>query len=140
MEYRASADIRATPMVLWALLTDAEHLPTWEPDITRIEGRIAKGERLVVHTAFSARAFPVTVTRFVPGREMVWTGGMPLGLFVGVRTFTLEALEEGITRFTTSERFSGPLLPLMRRRLPDLQPFFDRFAESLRERADASSI
>ncbi|MEO0558606.1 MAG: SRPBCC domain-containing protein [Bacteroidota bacterium] len=136
MVYQASTDIRATPMALWTLLTDADQIPSWEPDIIRIDGQIAKGERLVVHTAFSDRAFPVTVTHFVPGSKMVWRGGMPLGLFVGVRTFSLEPLADGVTRFTTSERYSGPLLPLMRRSIPDLQPFFDRFAASLRQRAE----
>jgi hypothetical protein len=44
------------------------------------------------------RAFPVTVKEFSPGERMVWSGGMPLGLFRGVRTFTLTQ-EGGSTRF-----------------------------------------
>ena len=45
----------------------------------RVEGRIAPGEKIkVVSEANPSRAFPVTVTEFVPGRKMVWSGGMPL--------------------------------------------------------------
>jgi hypothetical protein len=60
---------------------------------------------------------------------------MPLGLFRGMRTFTLEPAPSG-TRFTMEEVYSGPLLPLIRRTMPDLQPSFDAFAAGLRERAE----
>jgi hypothetical protein len=66
---------------------------------------------------------------------MVWTGGMPLGLFRGVRTFALDPLPGGGVRFTMEERFSGPLAGLIGRSMPDLQPSFDRFADRLVEEA-----
>ena len=43
---------------------------------------------------------------------MTWRGGMPLGLFTGVRTYRLAPDGDGVTRFTMREEFSGPLLPL----------------------------
>ena len=56
----------------------------------RVNGRIAPGEKITVRSrANPGRAFPVKVTEFDPGRRMTWSGGMPLGLFKGVRTFTL---------------------------------------------------
>ena len=36
------------------------------------------------------------------------------------------------------EEYSGPLLPLIWRSMPDLQPSFDQFAAGLKARAEAS--
>jgi len=44
----------------------------------------------------------VKVTEFVPGSRMTWSGGMPLGLFKGVRTFTLDPRPDG-TAFALEE-------------------------------------
>jgi hypothetical protein len=76
------------------------------------------------------------VTEFRPGRRMVWSGGMPLGLFRGVRTFTLAPQDGGATRFTVREEYTGPLLPLVWRSIPDLGPSFEQFATGLKQRAE----
>ena len=135
MEFRATTVIDAPPEVVWGILTDAEGWPAWEPNVTRIEGRIAPGERITVRTRLSDRAFPATVEAFAPSERMVWASGMPLGLFRGARTFTLEPVGGG-TRVTTHERFSGLLLPLIGRTIPDLQPAFDQFAAALKAEAE----
>jgi hypothetical protein len=70
---------------------------------------------------------------------MVWKGGMPLGLFKGVRTFTLSPQPDGMTRFTMREEFTGPLLPLIWRSMPDLGPSFAQFAAGLKARAEGGS-
>ena len=103
-----------------------------------VEGRIAPGEKIkVVSEANPGRAFPVKVTGFEPGRSMVWSGGMPLGLFKGVRTFTLTP-ENGATRFEMREEYTGPLLPMIWRSMPDLGPSFAQFARGLKARAEAA--
>jgi hypothetical protein len=97
------------------------------------------GERIkVVSEANPGRAFPVTVTELVPEQRMTWTGGMPLGLFRGVRTFRLAPEGDGTTRFTMREEYSGPLLALVWRSMPDLGPSFEQFARGLKARAEAS--
>jgi uncharacterized protein YndB with AHSA1/START domain len=88
--YDATATIKASPEAIWAILTDAPGYRAWDSGIERVEGSIAPGNRLkVVSKANPGRAFPVKVTEFSPGQRMTWSGGMPLGLFKGVRTFTL---------------------------------------------------
>jgi hypothetical protein len=67
---------------------------------------------------------------------MVWTGGMPLGLFTGTRTFTLTPQPDGSVAFAMSEEFSGLLAPLITRSIPDLQPAFDAFAGDLKRHAE----
>jgi hypothetical protein len=104
--------------------------------VTKVEGSIADGEKITVHSEVAAgRAFPVKVAMRQP-TEMTWTGGMPLGLFTGVRTFRLSP-DGGGTKVTMREEYSGPLVGLMGRSIPDLQPSFDRFVNGLKARAEA---
>jgi hypothetical protein len=136
--YEAGADIRADADTVWRILSDAAGYPTWDSGVERVEGRIGPGEKIkVVSEANPGRAFPVEVTEFSPGRSMTWSGGMPLGLFRGVRTFGLTPRDGGGTRFTMREEYSGPLLPLIWRTMPDLGPSFRQFAAGLKARAEA---
>ena len=137
--YEASALIQASPETIWSLLTDAAGLPTWDSGIDRVEGRIAPGETIKVFSAAApGRAFPVKVVDFTPARTMRWSGGMPLGLFKGERTFTLTPQGERTTRFTMREEYSGPMLGMMWRSMPNLQPSFDQFASGLKRTAEAA--
>jgi hypothetical protein len=135
--YDATSLIEAGPDTIWAILTDGSGYTAWDSGVERVTGRIAAGERItVVSKANPGRAFPVRVTGFEPGRHMVWSGGMPLGLFRGVRTFTLAPEGAGTTRFTMREEYTGPLLPLIWRSIPDLGPSFHQFATGLKRRAE----
>lgn len=135
--YSATTKIAASPETIWVILTDAPRYPEWDPAVDRIEGRIAPGEKIMAFTKLSPdRAFPAKVTEFVPGQKMTWTGGMPLGLFKGVRTFTLTPQGNGVVEFTLREVFSGPLLPLIGRSIPDLTSTFEQFVAGLKNRAE----
>jgi hypothetical protein len=132
----ASCTIGAGLDAIWEILTEAEAYSHWDSGVVRVEGRIAPGEKIkVVSEANPSRAFPVRVTEFVPGRKMVWSGGMPLGLFRGVRTLSLDPAGNS-TSFTMREEYTGPFLPLIWRSMPDLQPSFDKFAVGLKQRAE----
>ena len=137
--FSAEINIVATPEAIWRILTDAPNYPTWDPGADRIEGTIAEGEKITAYTKLSPdRAFPVRVTEFVPGQRMTWTGGMPLGLFKGVRTFTLTPTGDGSTDFALREEFSGLLFPLFGRSLPDLTETFVDFCAGLKAHAEGA--
>jgi len=134
--FEASTDIHAPAERVWAILTDGTTYPSWDSGVTRVEGRIADGERITVHSEVApGRAFPVRVT-VRPPDEMTWSGGMPLGLFRGVRTFRVVP-DGGVTRLTMREEYGGLLEGMMWRTMPDLQPSFDRFVTGLKARAEA---
>ena len=76
------------------------------------------------------------VTAFDPPWGMTWSGGMPLGLFRGVRTFALTPAAGGLTRFVMREEYSGPLVGLIWKSMPDLGPSFRKFAAGLKARAE----
>jgi len=90
-----------------------------------------------VHTKINPdHAFPVKVSEFVPHELMVWTGGMPFGLFKGERTYSLSKRFEGSVEFSMREILSGFMSPLITQSIPNLQPSFDEFAASLKKRAE----
>ncbi len=136
--FRTSIKINASPEVIWAILTNARGWTDWNTTVDRVEGTIAPGEKITVHAKVNpGRAFPVKVTEFIPGQRMVWTGGMPLGLFKGVRTYTLAKQSGSSVEFAMREDYSGPMAPMMTRSIPDLQPAFDEFAAALKKRAES---
>nr|AHE14579.1 thioesterase superfamily protein [uncultured bacterium] len=131
--------IEAGPDVIWNVLVDGSQYAEWDSGVERVEGDIGPGARIRVFAAVNPRrAFPVTVTGFVPGRSMCWTGGMPLGLFTGMRTFTLAPQDGGATRFTVREEYTGPLARLIWRSIPDLGPSFEQFATGLKHRVEGA--
>lgn len=137
--YESTALISAPPERVWSILTAAGEYGSWNPGVERVEGTIAPGETITVVVKVNpGRTFPVKVTTFDPPRTMVWSGGMPLGLFRGVRTYTLTP-EAGGTRFLMREEYTGPMLPLIWRTIPDLGPSFEQFATGLKERAESPS-
>lgn len=136
MRFSAETTITAPPETIWAILTDAPSYPEWDPGMSRLAGTIALGEKITAYTKISPdRAFPVKVTTFEPGKKMTWTGGMPLGLFKGVRNFILTA-KGNQTHVAISEEFSGLLLPIFGRTVPDLNPAFADFVAGLKQRAE----
>lgn len=135
--YEATTVIQARPEVIWTILTDGPGYARWDSGVIRVDGSIAPGQKIkVVSEANPKRAFPVKVTEFVPGRRMIWSGGMPLGLFKGVRTFTLSPEDGDATRVTIREEYTGPFLPMIWRSMPDLQTSFDKFASGLKIKAE----
>jgi hypothetical protein len=129
--YESSALIEAAPESVWAVLADGSQYPAWDSGVTGVDGDIVDGGKITVHTDVSPRAFPVLVA-LDPPRLMVWTGGLPFGLFRGTRTFALDDAPGGATLFTLREEYTGPLLGLIWRTMPDLGPSFERFVRGLK--------
>ena len=108
--YEAAALIEAPPDAVWAILTDAPGLSRWDSGIERVEG------------------------------GMRWSGGMPLGLFKGERTFSLAPQGDGrSTQFNVRVAYTGPLLGMMWKSMPDLGPSFKQFASGLKREAESKS-
>jgi uncharacterized protein YndB with AHSA1/START domain len=136
--FESAADIAAAPEAVWAVLADPGSWPEWDSGVARVEGRAEKGSKLKLTTeADPGKAWPLKVAEVDPPRRLVFTGGMPLGLFKGERTYVLEPGGAG-TRFRVREQFTGPLAPLIGRSIPDLQPAFDQFAAGLKARTEGS--
>ena len=132
MIYQASIEINAPASKVWSLLTSVAAQNQWNTTILKLEGEFKLGGRLTFLTKVAPKQpFKVVVKEFAKN-HMILTGGMPLGLFRGNRSFRVTALSDGRTKFETHEVFSGPLVGLMRKVMPDLQPSFDEFARDLK--------
>jgi len=134
--FTVSIVIQAPAETVWFLLTNATGYPTWNATVEKIDGRIAPGAKITVHTTVAGRSFPLRVTSFEPNRRMVWSGGLRLGLFLGTRTFTLTPANDGTVTFAMHETYRGLLAPLITRFIPNLQPAFNMFATDLKSRAE----
>ncbi len=130
--FKAGIHIDASPDAVWRVLTDASRWTDWNSTVSRIEGSIAPGAPVTVYPAINPdRAFPVRVSRFDAPRLMVWTGGLPLGLFKGERSYRLSPAPKGV-HFAMEETFTGLLSPLITKSIPDMQPVFEEFAAALK--------
>ena len=135
--YAVKRQIRAEPGKIWDLLTDAERYPGWNPAVLGIEGSIALGERIKLTSVVNPeRVFKLRVSRLDRPRVMVWSDGMPFGLFKGVRTYRLTPQSDGATEFSMEEVFSGPLEPMISKSIPDMTESFDQFADGLKAAAE----
>jgi len=134
--YEASAFIEAAPKVVWTVLTATAEWPDWDSGVTKVDGSLSLGNKLTITVAANpGRAFPVKVTHVDAPARLVFRGGMPLGLFVGERVYTL-APEGAGTRFTMREKYTGPLAAMIVKSIPDLGPSFRQFADGLKKCAE----
>jgi uncharacterized protein YndB with AHSA1/START domain len=138
--YEASSSIDASPDRVWAALIDGGAWSGWDSGVDGVDGTIGLGNTITIRSkAAPGRAFPVKVTTFDPGRRLVFEGGMPLGLFKGVRTYALAPTANGGTTFHMREEYTGPLLGIMWRSMPGLGPSFTQFANGLKRRIEAGA-
>lgn len=136
--YRASRTIDAPASTVWALLTDAGTYDDWNDAVISIEGPIRQGGTIkLVSVVDPKRTFKLKVTEMQAPSRMVWSDGMPLGLFTGERTYTVADRGDGGSDFTMVEEFTGPLAGLITRAIPDLTESFNTFADGLKTAAEA---
>ncbi|MEO5921435.1 MAG: SRPBCC domain-containing protein [Pseudolysinimonas sp.] len=137
--FEGRATIAASPDKVWAVLVDSGRWAEWDSGVDGVDGMIEPGAKIVIRAKIApGRTFPVKVTTFDAPRRLVFTGGMPLGLFKGVRTYTLTPAGKE-TDFTMREEYSGVMLGAIWKSIPDLSPSFAQFARGLKARVESGS-
>ena len=135
--YHVERRIDASPEKVWALLTDATTYRDWNRAVISIDGPIAMGSTVaLVSIANPKRTFKLRVTEMSAPTRMVWSEGMPAGLFTGERTYRIQP-REGVTHFEMTEVYTGLLAGLFTKAIPDLTESFNLFADSLKSAAEA---
>ena len=136
--YSVSKTIAAPAERVWSILTDASRYTDWNPTIVSLDGTIAEGETIaLVSTVNPKRTFKLEVSNVAAPTSMVWSDGMPLGLFTGTRTFTVAPREDGGSDFTMEEVYTGALAGLITRSIPDMTDSFEEFATGLKQEAES---
>jgi hypothetical protein len=135
-EYSVAVSIGAPAQRVWDLLVDAPGYKGWNDSVVSIDGPIESGRTIkLVPAVDPGRTFVLKVTAMEPPHRLVWTGGMPLGLFTGTRTFVIESADAGC-RFSMSEVYTGLMSGLIFKSIPDLNDSFKQFADSLKSASE----
>jgi uncharacterized protein YndB with AHSA1/START domain len=135
LHYVVGASIAAPPHTVWEVLVDAPGYPAWNSTVVKIDGKIAKDEKIELTAKVAAdRVFPLTVSTFDVDEAMVWEDGSDS--FRGVRTFTLTPRADGGTDFTMREAFTGSMVGFIAGMLPDFTEDFEGFTADLKKEAE----
>jgi hypothetical protein len=134
--------IEAPPARVWAILTDFDAMPQWNPFIREIAGDLVEGGRLRIKAApegQKAARFTPTILVVRPERELRWRGRLALpGLFEGEHYFLLEPDGDTRTRFTHGENFAGLLVAVLGRMLEATERGFLAMNAALKDRAETA--
>jgi hypothetical protein len=134
-----TVDINADRDAVWDVLSDFASYKEWNP-VMRIEGTPEVGTKLVVHlTGEGGRGmrFKPKVLAATPGKELRWLGKLGLrGIADGEHFFVLTTNDDGTTRLSHSERFSGALVALARGGSANSGAAYQAFSQALKQRVE----
>lgn len=130
-------DINASPAQVWGILTDFDRYSEWNPFVKKIEGDIAVGNRFKAE--IGTMKFKPVVLAFEEEKVFEWLGYflIPGVVFDGQHKFELVANPDGTTTLNHSEKFTGILVPLMKKSLiRKTTPDFKALNHALKARAE----
>jgi hypothetical protein len=134
----ATTWIDASPMKVWAILTDLSRYQDWNPFFREAAGEIAVGRRIFLR-AYPAGGRPMkirpTITAADAGAELGWAARLP-GIISGEHRFTLRSGNGG-TLVVQSETFRGLLIPFSGKALARAETSFQALNDALKARAEA---
>ena len=136
-------EIDGSPEAVWAVLTDFEAYPEWNPAM-EIDGDAVEGDRLEVTMDYeNMRKMTFNPRVLVSDRptELRWRGRLFVsGLYDGEHRFELTPLDDGErTRLTQAETFRGVLVGFINRRIgDDVEAGFNQVNDALKRRVENS--
>ena len=139
--YRTEFEIGASDERVWAVLTDFESYPDWNPSLPSISGELREGGTVSLTLGMPGRPNPKVKARIqevTPNRRLTWHGNVGSDrVFAGDREFGIEPLGDDRVRFTHIEDITGLLAPIFELSMgSSVQHSHDDFNESLRRRSE----
>lgn len=120
-ELRTEIIINASKDKVWEVFTNFKQYPEWNPFIKSVEGKIAEGQKIQVYlTPPEAKGMGMkpTILKIQKDNELSWIGRVLIpGLFDGEHIFELIDNGNGTTKFVQREKFSGILVPFLKKLL-----------------------
>jgi hypothetical protein len=142
LKIEARIGVQAPGSVIWAMVSDINGWPAWNPIYPKAEGEVQFGARLKLEVALPGekpRAIQPTIQDWTPGEQIIWTLSLMGGLLRSTRYIEIEVLGDTNCIFSNGEFFEGPLMRFMPRRLRRaIKAGFRQFCETVRERAEAA--
>ncbi len=141
LEIQTEININAPKSKIWTILTDFEQYPEWNPFIISIEGQLKMKQLLKITIEppeGKKMKFRPRVTSFKFQEEFSWLGSLIMfGIFDGRHSFSIVENPNGSCTFIHQEKFSGLLVPLMRKKLnTETRQGFINMNAALKERAE----
>lgn len=125
-----SQTIKASPAVVWSILTNASDFPHWNSTVISLDGAIKEGEKIRLKSTLDPnRTFKLKVKEMRPDQKMVWAGSL------GKRTYTLVKQDSG-TLFTMTEKIGSFMFPLFANKIPSFDDAFEQFTSNLKTEAE----
>lgn len=143
-EIKTEILIHATTEKVWAILTNFENYPNWNPFIKSIIGDPIVGNQITVRIEppdAKGMTFKPKVLIYAPNKELKWLGRLLFtGLFDGEHKFELIDNGNGTTTFVQSEKFKGILVPLFKKQLDNnTRKGFEEMNKKLKEWAERNN-
>jgi hypothetical protein len=137
-EIKTEILINATPEKVWAILTDFNNYPKWNPFIKLIKGEVKVGNKITARIEppeAKGMTFNPKILTFETNKELSWLGHLLFaGLFDGEHKFELIDNKNGTTTFRQSEKFKGILVPLFKKQLDNnTKKGFEEMNKKLKE-------
>jgi hypothetical protein len=135
-----TVDVDAGKDAVWDVLTDFAGHQEWNP-VMRIEGAPDVGTKLVVHLPGAdgghEMSFKPKVRAATPGEELRWLGKLGLrGIAAGEHFFVLTTNDDGTTRLSHGERYSGALVALAKGSSANSGAAYEAFNQALKQRVE----
>ena len=113
----ASIEIDAPPELVWEILTDFDRYPEWNPFTVAVATDFEMGAAVRMKVALLGRRTQRQteyITTLVPGQKVCWGMNETTAWLIGAtRCQLLEPLDGGRTRYTSDDRITGILAPLV---------------------------
>ena len=141
MEIRTEILIKATPDKVWAILTEFDKYPDWNPFIKSVKGIVKTGSQIEIRIeppGAKGMVFKPKVLAFETNKEFRWLGHLLFpGLFDGEHSFNIVDNKSGTSTFIQSENFKGILVPLFKKQLnTNTKRGFELMNEKLKKLAE----
>ncbi|WP_306641634.1 SRPBCC domain-containing protein [Sanyastnella coralliicola] len=136
-ELFTSITINASAESVWKVLTDFEQYPEWNPFIKEIRGiSFEPGGQIFAH--IDNMKFKPIVQIYKENHIFEWLGKLFIkGLFDGRHRFELVENADGSTTLHHSEKFSGILVGLMKKKLDtEIRDSFEAMNVALKRRVE----
>lgn len=137
MEIKTKIEINAPAEKIWNKLMDFNDYRNWNPFILSIEGTPKIDNKLVVN--FEKMTFKPKVVSLLKNKEFKWLGKLLFkGIFDGEHYFKLVEIDNNKTLFIHSEKFSGILVPLLKKKLlNETKPGFESMNLALKKEVES---
>jgi hypothetical protein len=131
--------IETPPQRVWDVIVDFDRYAEWNPFILQAEGEAVVGSIVKLHIrppGGKGMTHHPTILVAQSARHLQWLGKVAIpGLFAARHEFILQPITEG-TLLRHRERFTGLLVPFVRRTLKRTEAGFAMLNQALKEQAE----